>query len=1063
MNALLTFRAWLLTCSKAPRRALPKALFLVALSLWVFAAASGCSGCGDPIVVDQDMSSLSDAGDDLGGDAGDDLRVDPDLDGDLGPSGDMRAPKRDMPLSPFDFGSPDMPQGVLALEQVVPPSGPLSGGTLVRFKGIALGEGVQIYFSGRRVEVELVGDALLGRTPPSSQPGPVAVKAISPSGQVSLLQGGFTYVATLAVERVTPSRVPTSGGVELEIHGSGFEAPLAVSLGGRQALSAEIVTPQLLRVISPPHPIGPADLRVTSAFDSVVAEDAVTYFEPLALEAIEPASGPLQGGNLVTLKGRGFEAEMSVVIGGRVATVEQVMATAGEATARVPSSLAAGQADVQLIGSASVTLEQGAYLYVDAASPPQLGRVTPSLGSVEGGEAVRVTGHKLDQASLSFWFGAEQAQVLEVSSTFVTILTPAGSAPGEVDVSLNQGASELDRLEDAYAYIAALELTAASPATGPVEGGTQVILTGRGLDHVSRVELGGVRAAIESQSPERLTIVTPAHAAGLVTITARSSGGLERELPEAFEYTEPLEVWGFSPTRGALAGDTYVAVRGRGFRGALGATLGDIPAQLVRRIDANNLYLYTPPGGPGEVALRVTAQGAMSGVEAPYPYLYFNPASRFGGASGSSVEGAVNVTVIAGGGAPIEGAFVMLSTRPETRYQGLTDANGQVTLSGPDVLGAQIVTATAAGYTAVTVQSIDAENITVFLASSSPPSNGGGGGAGNPPPFGTIRGYLQNLTKLADPDDESSFDMALVATTSPSGGGGNPDPGPGSVVFDSGRYEITSRIGDLAVVALCGVFDEDTQSFTATYLAVARYLVVNDQGVYEVDLECDIPLDQTLDVKLINPSYAPDGPTANRARVVWDFGFEGTFQPAAIAEGLQSVLSLPGQPALIGALSDVTLDVSAGSFTEGFAPLSQTFVNGVEESNQLLTMPPLLAVPQPLSPMPQGTLINSQISWTASGPYLPDMYWVVLRDQMGLPVWTITLPGDEQSVTLPQFPDFSALPPAQRPDPIAPGQLFVSVTAIRIPSFRYEDFTYQDLTPSRWEAQAVNRWSVMFP
>jgi hypothetical protein len=126
---------------------------------------------------------------------------------------------------------------------------------------------------------------------------------------------------------------------------------------------------------------------------------------------------------------------------------------------------------------------------------------------------------------------------------------------------------------------------------GGVEGGLSVTLTGQNIGQAERVWFGGLRATIADRpDTNSLIVTTPAHTAGAVAVRAERAG-IEATLEDAFTYTEPLEVWGFTPTRGAVAGQTYVEVRGRGFLGALEASLGARRAPLVRRIDRNNLYL----------------------------------------------------------------------------------------------------------------------------------------------------------------------------------------------------------------------------------------------------------------------------------------------------------------------------------------------------------------------------------------------------------------------------------------------------------------------------------------
>ena len=131
--------------------------------------------------------------------------------------------------------------------------------------------------------------------------------------------------------------------------------------------------------------------------------------------------------------------------------------------------------------------------------------------------------------------------------------------------------------------------------------------------------------------------------------------------------------------------------------------------------------------------------------------------------------------------------------------------------------------------------------------------------------------------------------------------------------------------------------------------------------------------------------------------------------------------------------------------------------------SQVLSLPPLLDVPEPLSPLPGGVIVNREIRWEARGPYFPDMSVVTLRNSEGIPVWTFTVPGTQTSVRVPEFPDFSGLPVEQRPNPYTQDQLFLTITSVRIPQFSYDAFTYEDFSGARWEAFSLSRWAVQFP
>ncbi len=965
-----------------------------------------------------------------------------------------RRPPSDMDIL-FDFPPLDQGNTEFLLTGVVPNSGPVSGGTLVRIQGTGLSDDSTVFFGSQSATATLSAQELVVRTPPASGPGIVPVKVQAPNGDIRVLNDAFRYTTDLRVDTITPTRIPTEGGFEVEIRGSGFEAPTAVNFGSKQALRTTVVDASLVRAIAPPNTRGTVDLRVTTVEDSVTVDDAIEYFDAIEIIDISPPSGLAVGGDTVILTVDGLLEEPTVFFGTQQATVTNVNLVNGLVQVTTPAG-AAGVVDVFVETTTDATVRPDGFLYRADASP-RLGAIRPAVGPSNGGQSVEILGYGLDTAGTTIEFGTTQATIAQASADAATVTTPAGS--GFVDVVLRQSGTEIDRLVAAYRYVPAITLSASSPVVGSADGGDTVTLTGVGFTGTQSVVVGGVPMPFEVVSDTEIRVTTTAHSAGTADITVKRDG-LEATLPDAFEFSEPLEIWGFTPVRGSMAGGTYVELRGRGFFGTVEVFMDALPAPTVTRIDRNNIVFRTPPGDPGESVVSLVVD--TSRVEAPYTYLYFDPASRLGGASGGEVDGSVNVTVFSLGGGPIEDAFVMLSTREETPYQGFTDINGMLTLSGPDVLGAQTITATAAGYSTTTIQTLDSENVTIFLNLLDPQ---GQPGAGAPPPRGAISGTIKATGKLADPDDENTYDLAIVQTTQRTPTSFNPPPGQGSIVLGEGAYEIVTRIGDMAVVGLCGEYNDVTEEFTPRLMAVERFVFVSDQDQLEIDLECNIPLDETISFKLINTSYAPSGPNNNRVQVFWDFGFEGVVQSPVVGESLSDVVDVPNQPAPAGILSDISFIAIGGSYTfQGGSPFSQTSISGITDISQRVLFPPLLDVAEPVSPLPGGQIENNTLMFQYSGPYFPDFHVVTLRNDLGIPVYAWLLPGDQTNVVVPEFPDFSSLPAEIRPNPLLQQTLFLNITAARVNGGHiYDDFTYGDLEIESWNARSSANWSARLP
>lgn len=1050
------------------RRALLSGMFLGALLL----ANTGCAGCEDSpdaapdaggledLTPSMDMSPGADDGvlDMAPSDDGGGSTMTPDLDPDTGGGDrpDLEDMRSNFPidLEEFDFGAPDDQGGMLAplaIANVSPSRGPVAGDTPFAIDGAGFTAQTQVFFGSKAANgVELVDGVLVGQTPAADGPGPVTVRLLDPDqGSVSL-QDGYTYTPTLTVSMLDPARVPVAGGIEIDVRGTGFDAFTRVSLGGATALRHTLVDATLLRVLAPPHAAGPVDVRLTNRDGSLVVPDGVTYFEPLAVHAVKPASGPLSGRFGVSVVGEGFEPGMQVFFGSLMATVEtvEIKPDLDVATVHVPATSLEGLVDVRVVtpSNGAVIFPDG-YLYTASPEALDVALVTPSSGPLAGGQLVTILGSGFEAGVTSVRFDGKLATIVDQDDGYLLVATPPGSSPGVVDLEV-----DTIKLDDAYTYLSAFSITSIAPSSGQSTGQETVTITGEGLDAATQVLFGASPALqITSRTPTSLEVVTPPHPVGEVDVVLRR-GDEEVRLEDGFEYLEDTELYGFSPVRGSMAGGTYVLFRGQNLAAVSEILFGAEPAVSMQLLDAQTIAVKTPAAMlPGAVDVSLLLEDG-SAILSPQRFLYFNPGARFGGAWGGSVQGAVNVTVYSQGGGPIENAFVMLSARADTQYQGLTDANGMVTLSGPDVYGEQSVTAIAAGFSSATVQRVDAENITIFL---SPPPNPGMPPGGPLP--ATFRGQLTGLNKLVEPGP-SQFPMAVVFTTQVNTGTPNPDPGSQSTLLSDGEYVITTRLGDLAIVALGGLYDNATQRFIPLRMGVKRYLFASEGMVYtNVDIDLDIALDQTLSVKMNNAPSSAAGPSGKQIQTWMDFGFEGVFGALPLTTGSDAVslLQIEHLPQLSGQLQDVSLYIEAGTYTNNNAPYSIGLLRNVTMLNRILSVN-MLDVPRMTSPQEGARPLDNLISFSYDSPLEPDLFYVRIQTFMQEPRWEGFLPGDAREIRLPTFPDFSALPPEQRPTPYGNEPLVLLIIGVKQPGLNFDQFDYTLLNQEEWEAYSVS-------
>lgn len=97
-----------------------------------------------------------------------------------------------------------------------------------------------------------------------------------------------------------------------------------------------------------------------------------------------------------------------------------------------------------------------------------------------------------------------------------------------------------------------------SPASGPLEGGTSVVITGTNFNGVTSVTFGGVPAGFTVNSPTQITAIAPAAAKGARNISISALGGPSLASPSSsYVYAEPvptLTEWAMILLTAVLAG-----------------------------------------------------------------------------------------------------------------------------------------------------------------------------------------------------------------------------------------------------------------------------------------------------------------------------------------------------------------------------------------------------------------------------------------------------------------------------------------------------------------------------
>jgi hypothetical protein len=298
--------------------------------------------------------------------------------------------------------------------------------------------------------------------------------------------------------------------------------------------------------------------------------------------------------------------------GGGSSYVNPSLFLSGPSVARSGVRSGNGQVRISLDGGATWV---ATYEYSRSARtytvpwPATVDRLDVTTGPVAGGTSVTLTGQHLSDVTAVSFCGTAGGSLAVVSDTTVTVETPAGSVGG-CDVVLQTNANGSTSLPDAFRYYAVPAVATASPAAGPLGGGS-IELTGSGFSGTDKVTIGGQKAAFSVNSDTSITATAPPAAAGeaAIAVTTKDASGTG---PATFTYTEAPAITSVTPSVGPIAGGTNVTITGTSFGPATAVVFGATPAASFTVDSGTQITATSPALGVGASDVTVTTPGGTA-------------------------------------------------------------------------------------------------------------------------------------------------------------------------------------------------------------------------------------------------------------------------------------------------------------------------------------------------------------------------------------------------------------------------------------------------------------------
>ena len=619
----------------------------------------------------------------------------------------------------------------LAVDAIEPSAGDFQGGDNVTLVGAGFyDEALTVEFDGvSSLAVIVITSKFANVVIPPHPPGQVEVRIARSDGQEVVIDDGFLYGADLDIFGIEPASGPAVGGTPVLLSVQGLVEGVQLLIGGRPATDLEIIDPFTLAARTPPGDPGARDVVLRLPGGESSLEDGFTYEGAPHPASLAPAFGTEAGGTEVLISGSGF-SEHDAVWFGNTPAADTLLLNPTLLRAETPPSFPE-LVDVRIKGPHGDGVLTDAFAFVPAQveppPEPEILVVVPGQGPAAGGNTAQILAMGYGDPDLvTIRFGDSETTILNADDATgaFAVTVPAGS-PGDVTVTLKAETGTATQ-PGGYTYVGGLAVLSVTPATGPVEGGTTLTISGQGFGNDVEVFLGPDPAAsVTIISDGEFLAVTPPGSPGLVDLVV-SQGGNEVLLPGAFAYvTDEPELYGIDPSLASRSGGALVQVYGAGFPEDSEVTIADVPLLDPQFVSPSMIVGRAPPGDTGTFDVRLVWDGGEAVL--PAAFTYYNPKNNKGGTWGGPIDDVLNVTVLDGyGGSGLPGAVVIVEQDGEATKVGYTDERGQVTFSEYGLEGKFRLTAASPGYSLYSVVHFDATNVTVYLIPMVQPDYSGG-------------------------------------------------------------------------------------------------------------------------------------------------------------------------------------------------------------------------------------------------------------------------------------------------------------------------------------------------
>ena len=255
------------------------------------------------------------------------------------------------------------------------------------------------------------------------------------------------------ITSVTPLQGSILGGTQITINGTSLSGTTAVKVGGVACTNLQVLSPTLVKAVTPAGAAGEASIAIVSSSATSLAPAPFTYVQ-LSISSVSPNQGIYSGGTAITITGSFLNGATSVKVGGVPAT-DVVAVNSTTVTAVTPAG-SVGAASVEVTGAKGTATASGAFTYIAIVVPTwaTLLEATP--------DPAVVTDANLRAAIVASRFAW---RVRDIGTNIEMLLVPGGTfmmgcSPGDAECFGDESPAHQVTLTNAF-YMGKTEVTQA--------------------------------------------------------------------------------------------------------------------------------------------------------------------------------------------------------------------------------------------------------------------------------------------------------------------------------------------------------------------------------------------------------------------------------------------------------------------------------------------------------------------------------------------------------------------------------------------------------------------------